>query len=124
MPSKGEKLQIFETELDIPSSINERLRGSRFKSRKLKNWEQHSGWKVKTSTTEKTTEEVNVFIMANINRRRDIDNIIKPILDILQYGPIKNDNQVHQVTARRASPADKLDKNRARIVVFRTRDKI
>ena len=116
-------MKIFETELDIPASINERLRGSRFKSRKLKSWEEHSGWIVKTATIKKTIKPVTVEIIANINRRRDIDNIIKPILDILQIGPIRNDNQVQRVIAARASEADTLNKNRARVSVHEEADR-
>lgn len=43
-----------------------------------------------------------ISICANIDRRRDIDNLVKPILDALQYNQIiKNDNLVDKIGVSR-----------------------
>ena len=43
-----------------------------------------------------------IWINVNVDRRRDIDNIIKPILDALQLSKIiKNDNRVDMIQVSR-----------------------
>ena len=48
-----------------------------------------------------------VTILVAASRRRDVDNIIKPVLDMLQHaGIIPDDRWVDEIIATRISPAD------------------
>ena len=50
----------------------------------------------------KLAVSVTVMVWPPDRRRRDLDNILKPILDILQYANvIKDDSQVHELIVRR-----------------------
>ena len=51
---------------------------------------------------------VQVEFYANINRQRDLDNLIKPTLDMLQYaGILPDDRWVDIIVAYRADYLDK-----------------
>ena len=53
-------------------------------------------------------QPANVVIRANLNRHRDLDNILKPIVDCLQAADIiPNDNYVDRVLLERDSSIKK-----------------
>ena len=70
-----------------------------------KAWLTEGGWLLKQAnppTMPKRTP-VCVVICAFMNRRRDLDNIAKPVLDLLQHAAIlPNDNWVDQILLLRS----------------------
>ena len=60
-------------------------------------WFEVAGEKIKQQWKKRTpiTKDIEVFIELFTSRRQDIDNILKPILDLLQKnGVIENDSQI------------------------------
>lgn len=49
--------------------------------------------------------EMQVILAPPDNRRRDLDNCLKALLDALEHaGAYDNDSQIHSLTVRRATP--------------------
>lgn len=58
-------------------------------------WIERAGWTVKLARPARVAGAVRVLIEVPFNRRRDIDNIIKPVLDLLvNLDLIDDDNMV------------------------------
>lgn len=99
--------------LDTPPSVNRIWQPGNFgmfKTAEYKAWKKSAGVEVMASRKQglKFVEPVEVIIIARRhNPRADVDNLIKPILDAVQFGQlIENDNQVQCVTARWALDHD------------------
>lgn len=99
---------MSETVLEIPRppSANTAFRnlagGGRAKTRGYRAWREEAGWTVKTQSPAKITGEFEVEIVCPRpdNRRRDIDNLIKPTLDLLVLaGVTPDDSRCRKVSA-------------------------
>ncbi|MHC5536683.1 RusA family crossover junction endodeoxyribonuclease [Singulisphaera rosea] len=78
----------------------------RFKSRAYKKWIESAGWELRSQRPKSHSGKVVVtyFVKKRDNRKRDIDNLAKPLLDLLvSHQVIKDDSQV---TALHCSWAD------------------
>ena len=71
-------------------------------SAEYRTWKDVSAWDIKSFTFPTITVPVGVDIVAvQKHKLRDLDNIIKPLLDALQLGGlIANDNQVRALSAK------------------------
>lgn len=88
--------------------INVKGRG-RIKSRQYKAWAEEAGWRLLAQRVRPVSGRVHVTIRAirKDGRRRDIDNIIKPILDLLvAQRVISDDRHVEMVSASWVVSAD------------------
>ena len=95
-------------ELSVPPSANELFRNvpgeGRVKTRAYKQWLNAAGWEIACSGPRQRfgRNAVAVTIRANIKRNRDLDNIIKPTIDLLQsMEVIENDRWVDEIVAKR-----------------------
>ena len=96
----------FSIEITTPPSINKRLRRNRkdqiAAAAEVRKWKAYTGLAIKAKTTKKFENNVQVNIKTNIRKNADIDNIIKPILDALQLGPIINDKYINKIIVERS----------------------
>lgn len=79
-----------------------RKRGGRvFKPPRVKNWEVRALWEIKEQYQGEPLEgklSIYVELILPNHRRRDIDNMLKSLWDILEKGGvIKNDSQIYEV---------------------------
>lgn len=79
-----------------------RTKGGRvFKPPRVKNWEVRALWEIKQQYSgEPIDRKVSVDITLTLpnNRKRDIDNMLKSLWDVLEKaGVIKNDNLIYEV---------------------------
>lgn len=111
-------------DLKIPPSANElyllsqKPRGKRFKTAKYTNWLKKTGWEclvqLKGQNEMRVPDDVTfqITIYAKIDRKRDLDNIIKPILDLFQnIGIITDDRCCDIINCERKSSYDHAEKN-------------
>ena len=100
------------------SSIQPRRGGvarRRAKAEYYRDWLKDAGWEIKLQAvipTEPIAGTLRVLIEAPLNRRRDLDNALKPILDILGCGKnglriIVDDNMIDDLRIIRAGTGDK-----------------
>ena len=94
--------------LPLPETTNEAYRSGKkgwYKTEKQKAWEQEAGWEVSRQIKEPIiviTGEVGVILDFYLVRDRDIDNSIKPILDLFQnLGFYLNDKQIRHLLANK-----------------------
>lgn len=90
-------------ELRAPPSANNLFadkgggHGGRAKSTAYKKWIQEAGWTIVQQLAGQRGEPlegpVSVMISAHLSRRRDLDNIVKPLLDLLVELRIIKDDQ-------------------------------
>lgn len=92
--------------LPLPPSTNNlfvNIKGrGRIKAPKYRSWIWAAGWAIAKQNPLKFVGDVEVTILAaRVNgRRRDIDNLIKPVLDLLvTHAVLKDDSQVRKVDA-------------------------
>lgn len=118
--------QVFELELPIPPSLNAMFANARgkgrVKTREYRMWIKHAKWDVWLATKgqHKTIEgPFDVEIECDRpNMRRDLDNIIKPLLDILvSEDVVTDDRYVKRITASWGEKK-RVDECRARIRVI------
>ena len=98
------------TELDIPfpPSVNTLFanrKGGRFKTEKYKTWIDEAGWMIKTQRDRHNRHAGNVsftlFVRRPDNRRRDIDNLQKAVLDlIVRHRILADDSQIESSTVK------------------------
>lgn len=95
---------------DPPPSTNNLFitaRGRRIKSPEYRSWITAAGWQFKQCKPSPIKGRVAVSITVPRNNRRDLDNFLKPLLDlIVAHGIIKNDNLVEQILIRWHGAAD------------------
>jgi len=89
--------------LPVPKS-NRYIRkkgGKVFKTPRVKNWEVRALWEIKEQYKgEPLVSKLSVYVELVLpnHRRRDIDNMLKSLWDILEKGGvIKNDSQIYEV---------------------------
>ncbi len=96
-------IEIRLSSLPVPKS-NRYVRkkgGKVFKPSRIKNWEVRALWEIKQQYSGEPLEgellmEV-IFILPN-HRKRDIDNMLKSLWDVLEKGGVfKNDNQIYEI---------------------------
>ena len=96
----------MKIDLPIPPSANNNYvnvpgRG-RVKSAAYSRWRRVAAIMISTSAIPKMKKPYAVLIRANIDHRRDLDNIAKPILDALvESGVIEGDQWVNMITCVR-----------------------
>ncbi|MBC8158178.1 MAG: RusA family crossover junction endodeoxyribonuclease [Alphaproteobacteria bacterium] len=93
--------------LSIPTAptVNSAFRNvrgkGRVRTRKYVAWAKEAGWLLKAQNVGHIAGKVNVDMEVPRIANADIDNRIKPTLDLLQtMGVIDNDKNVEQITAR------------------------
>jgi crossover junction endodeoxyribonuclease RusA len=91
--------------LTTPPSLNHawvNVRGKgRVRSGSYRAWLNEAGWTIRAARIPKITGHVAVRIRAGVpSRRRDLDNIVKPLLDALtRFSVIQDDQFAHRITA-------------------------
>jgi crossover junction endodeoxyribonuclease RusA len=66
---------------------------------------------------------INIYAVPPDNRKRDCDNLIKPILDSLQHGgAYKDDSQINYLAIIKAKPSQKHKKGYVTVMVFKGRE--
>ena len=85
----------------------------RAKSAIYKRWLVDAGWAIKAQTVPSITGAVRVLIEAPVSRRRDLDNMLKPLLDIMgssKHGLriIEDDQMVDDLRIVRSLDGDKV----------------
>lgn len=65
------------------TNVNRPGRGGRARGPEYKRWQHDAGWAVKLQRPAAVGGIVAVLIEAPLSRRRDVDNAIKPTLDLL-----------------------------------------
>lgn len=90
----------------LPVSVNAMYRNvkgrGRVKSQRYNTWLNAVGWQVKSQSPEPVAGnvEVSLFCKKQNRRKRDIDNCIKAVLDMLvNLGLIEDDSKVIKVSA-------------------------
>jgi len=99
----------FVCDLPYPPSLNGNWRagnGRHFKSKNYKTWLRNAGWQLKEQGP---LPKFDGFLAVSIEatrpdkRKRDLDNIIKPILDLLStegHAVMEDDSLVHSLSVR------------------------
>lgn len=92
-------METIKLGLDIkPLSVNEAWKGRRFKTKKYKSFELAVFWLLPNRDFGLKDQKLIIgfdFYFSNLNS--DIDNPVKPILDILQKKYKFNDSQVYRI---------------------------
>lgn len=90
-------------------SVNGKLGGvSRIKSQRYNNWLRTAGWEINLARKPAAplAEPVRVEVEAGVDRRRDIDNVLKGLLDVLvKMRVIADDNLIDDLRIVRVQPA-------------------
>lgn len=102
-------------ELPIPPSVNNlfvnragKLHGGRAKGSDYKRWLHDAGWTIKIGLPHHVPGIVRVLIEAPLNRRRDLDNVLKPLLDLLvKMAVIVDDSLIDDLRIVRVGTGDK-----------------
>lgn len=110
--------------LPIPPSVNNlfiNTRSGRVSGSAYKRWRQEAGWAIKLGcgafVPPLLTGIVGVKITAPLNRRRDLDNALKPLLDILvRMEVISDDNLIDDLHIVRAGVGDTVRVEICRLV--------
>lgn len=112
---------LTDIQVPFPPTLNHYLTTVRIKgktrkilSQKARTWREDARYTIKMNLPpgwEPIEEGVAVALMvcppAKPNRRRDIDNYVKPVLDAMkQAGVYADDSQVHWLTVFRGEPVD------------------
>jgi crossover junction endodeoxyribonuclease RusA len=73
----------------------------RVKTAAYKSWITEAGWAVKPQIKHRFSGDVRVSVAIGPRRNRDIDNTLKPILDLLQsHYVVANDRQVIDLSVK------------------------
>lgn len=101
----GESVTGAHVELPLPPSVNacwRNVRGvGRVRTSAYRSWIDAAGWELRSQRPSHVPGEVSISIRAaRPNRRRDLDNTIKPILDLLSsHRTIEDDARVTALAA-------------------------
>lgn len=116
-------------ELPIPPSINccfvnvltgrGGSRASRARSKKYRAWASAAGWHLKIARPKKVAGATEIEILvARPNKNSDVDNRIKPVLDLLvTHGVIDDDRHVESTSARWARPGDGVEAGMVAVII-------
>lgn len=78
----------------------------RIKTGVYRSWQEHAAWS-NCKAKRETFGRVAIEISVPTDRRRDLDNYLKPLCDLLQsMGIVKNDNQIDDLRIRRGEGAE------------------
>lgn len=71
-------------------------------TREGKEWFEAAGRIVSNKNRKPISSEMEIYVELHTARAQDVDNILKPILDLLQkYGVIENDRLVYRLTVEK-----------------------
>jgi Holliday junction resolvase RusA-like endonuclease len=86
------------------SPVNARCR-SRIRSKRYASWHNDAGWRIRAAKVPKVPGRIVVTVRAALpNRPRDLDNIVKPLLDALTtFNVIDDDKLVTRLAAEWAA---------------------
>jgi crossover junction endodeoxyribonuclease RusA len=106
---------MIEFAMSVPPTANHmffNVKGrGRVKTPEYAAWRDHTAWFLKSLRLGCLEGPVRVDIDLPANKRRDIDNSIKPILDCIQSaGLVQNDRQVRALWVQETDRADVLVK--------------
>ncbi|ADO45613.1 Crossover junction endodeoxyribonuclease [Hydrogenobacter thermophilus TK-6] len=96
-------IEIVLSQVPVPKSNRyvRRKGGKVFKPPRVKNWEVRALWEISQQYSGKPLEgklSMDVVLVLPNNRKRDIDNMLKSLWDILERaGVIKNDHQIYEI---------------------------
>jgi len=96
-------IEIFLSQVPVPKSNRyiRRKGGKVFKPPRVKNWEVRALWEIREQYSGEPLEgklSMEVILILPNNRKRDIDNILKSLWDVLEKARvIKNDNQIYEI---------------------------
>lgn len=83
-----------------PLSVNNAYRGKRYKTNDYKAYEQELFYKLPKLDIQ--GEELSILIIVGFKTKAsDIDNILKPFIDILQKKYNFNDNMIYEIKIRK-----------------------
>ena len=109
--------------IPVPPSANAMYRPAKgrhiVKSQVYKDWLEAHKYEVRARfkpVSEKVP--VRVSLIVNVGRQRDLDNLVKPICDLLQYsGVLPDDRWVDEITMNRVDDAYDyyISKNRVQV---------
>ena len=109
------------TDLPAPPSANALFvvrDGRKRKTETYRRWRIDAGFMLVGMPRHQPQTPLRVTIDAAVNRTRDVDNIIKPVIDACQeVGVIPDDRWVDEVLARRV-PAGTLEAGWVRVGVY------
>lgn len=99
--------------LPVPPSANHLFitRGrKRVKAPEYRKWLEDAGYMFSRMVSLPPKVSLEVTVAANVNRKRDLDNLLKPAMDSLQKsGVIPDDRWVDRIVAMRASPGTDIE---------------
>ncbi len=96
-------IELRLSQLPVPKSNRyiRRKGGKVFKPPRVKNWEARALWEIKEQYQGKPLSgkiSMEVILILPNHRKRDIDNMLKSLWDVLEKGGIfENDNQIYEV---------------------------
>jgi len=97
------ELELFLSKLPVPKSNRyiRRKGGKVFKPPRVVNWEVRAIWELREQYKGEPIDwevSVDVVLILPNRRKRDIDNMLKSLWDVLEKaGVIKNDNLIYEV---------------------------
>ena len=97
------ELELFLSRLPVPKSNRyiRRKGGKVFKPPRVVNWEVRAIWELREQYKGEPIDwevSVDVVLILPNRRKRDIDNMLKSLWDVLERaGVIKNDNLIYEV---------------------------
>lgn len=81
----------------------------RVKGQQYQRWQTDAGWVIRIQQPAPVPGLVAILIEAPLARRRDVDNALKPLLDLLvTLGIIEDDNRVDDLRIVRTTGGDKM----------------
>ncbi len=101
--SDKEVIEIVLSGIPVPKSNRyiRRKGGKVFKPPRVKNWEVRALWEIKEQYKNDPLDgklSMDVLLILPNNRKRDIDNMLKSLWDVLEKAKvIRNDNQIYEI---------------------------
>ena len=98
----GKNITLFLSTLPVPKSNRyiRRKDGHIFRSPRVLKWEAHAVWEIQKQYRGEAIEipiSVEVFFFLPDRRKRDIDNMLKSLWDVLEKAQVvKNDNLIFE----------------------------
>ena len=92
--------------------------GRRRKTAAYARWRRDAGWVLKLLDKQPPKTPLRVIIEVAVNRTRDVDNTIKPIIDACQAADVIPDDRWVDVVEARRVPAGDLEAGWCRVGVY------